>query len=484
MNRQRVRSIADGAPGRGPVIYWMSRDQRAEDNWALLFAQELAVERRVPLAVVFCLVPTFLGATIRQYGFMLRGLRQTEQSLRAKGIPLVLLRGEPGRELPRFAREHDVSALVTDFDPLRIKRQWLRGVASSLSAPFYEVDAHNIVPCWVVSTKPEYGAHTLRPKIHRLLPYFMEPFPKLHHHPFPWRHVPQPIDWEMAVEGLAVDHSVGEVHGVEPGARTGRMTLAEFVETRLGEYPEKRNDPSLHGQSGLSPYLHFGHIAPQRVALEVLASHAPPGAQEAFLEELVVRRELSDNFCLHNPDYDRVPGFTAWACRTLNDHRADPRPYLYGRSALESAMTHDPLWNGAQEEMVATGKMHGYLRMYWAKKILEWTSSPEEALETAIYLNDRYELDGRDPNGYAGIAWSIGGVHDRAWGERPVFGKIRYMSHAGCARKFSVDAYVRAVSEASFRAGSRNPDSAGGASHERLLEPRHRKCQDGTAENE
>lgn len=484
MNRHRVRTIADGAPGRGPVIYWMSRDQRAEDNWALLFAQELAVERRVPLAVVFCLVPTFLGATIRQYGFMLRGLRQTEQTLRAKGVPLVLLRGEPGREMPRFVREHAASALVTDFDPLRIKRQWQQDIASSLSVPFYEVDAHNIVPCWVVSTKQEYGAHTLRPKIHRLLPHFLEPFPELRHHPFPWRPVPQPVDWERAEGGLAVDRSVGEIQGVEPGERAGRKSLAGFVDTRIMKYPEKRNDPSTDGQSGLSPYLHFGHVAPQRVALEVLASDAPPGAREAFLEELVVRRELSDNFCLYNPYYDRVSGFPAWARRTLDDHRADPRPYLYGRRELESAMTHDPLWNGAQEEMVAAGKMHGYLRMYWAKKILEWTSSPEEALETAIYLNDRYELDGRDPNGYAGIAWSIGGVHDRAWGERPVFGKIRYMSYAGCARKFSVDVYLRTVSERRLRAGNGNPDSAGGASRERLAEPRHCKCQDGAAENE
>ena len=445
MNRRRVRTIADGSSGKGSVVYWMSRDQRAEDNWALLFAQELALERRVPLAVVFCLVPTFLGATARQYGFMLRGLSQTEHALRAKGISLVLLRGEPGREIPFFAREHDVSVLVTDFDPLRVKRQWKQDVASSLSLPFYEVDAHNIVPCWVVSTKQEYGAYTLRPKIHRLLPQFMEPFPELCSHPFPWRDFPQSVDWKAAEEGFAVDRGVGEIHWVEPGARAGRAMLAGFVDTRLREYPEKRNDPSNDALSGLSPYLHFGHVSPQRVALDVLASDAPAGAQEVFLEELVVRRELSDNFCFHNPDYDRVSGFPAWARRTLDDHRADPRPYLYGRRELESAMTHDPLWNGAQEEMVATGKMHGYLRMYWAKKILEWTSTPEEALETAIYLNDRYELDGRDPNGYAGIAWSMGGVHDRAWGERPVFGKIRYMSHAGCARKFDVNAYLRSV---------------------------------------
>ena len=173
-----------------------------------------------------------------------------------------------------------------------------------------------------------------------------------------------------------------------------------------------------------------------------MRSRVPREAQDAFLEELIVRRELSDNFCFYNPDYDRFSGFPAWAQKTLNDHRRDPRPYLYRREEFEAARTHDPLWNAAQTEMVRRGKMHGYLRMYWAKKILEWTASPEEALETAIYLNDRYELDGRDPNGYAGIAWSIGGVHDRAWKERPVFGKIRYMSYQGCAGKFPVRDYL------------------------------------------
>lgn len=445
MNKDRILQIKRGEGGGGPVIYWMSRDQRADDNWALLFAHEMAVERCVPLAVVFCLVPSFLGATARQYGFMLKGLRQVESDLRAKGIPLFLLKGEPGRPISCFVEEYNVSAIVTDFDPLRIKRQWQQEVAENAAVSLHVVDAHNIVPCWVASTKQEYGAYTLRPKIHRLLPRYLEPFPPLDSHPYPWHRFPPPVDWDVAGDELAVDRSVKEVHWIEPGARAGRKLLGNFVETRLGYYPERRNDPSLDGQSGLSPYLHFGHLAAHRVALEVMASEAPTGAQDAFLEELVVRRELSDNFCLYNPDYDRVAGFPAWARRTLDDHRPDPRPYRYGREVLESAETHDPLWNGVQNEMVKTGKMHGYLRMYWAKKILEWTSSPEEALETAIYLNDRYELDGRDPNGYAGIAWSIGGVHDRAWGERPVFGKIRYMSYAGCARKFDVNAYLRAV---------------------------------------
>jgi len=204
----------------------------------------------------------------------------------------------------------------------------------------------------------------------------------------------------------------------------------------------KKKRSNQKGQSNLSPYLHFGQISAQRIALEVRKARLDPEAQKAFLEELIIRRELSDNYCYYNPDYDRPSGFPAWAQKTQATHQDDRREYDYSSEQLEKAQTHDPLWNAAQMEMVHKGKMHGYMRMYWAKKILEWTKSPEEAQRIAITLNDKYELDGRDPNGYTGIAWSIGGVHDRAWGERPVFGKIRYMSYNGSKSKFDVKGYI------------------------------------------
>ena len=215
-----------------------------------------------------------------------------------------------------------------------------------------------------------------------------------------------------------------------------------FLQNRLPTYDEQRNDPTLDGQSNLSPYLHFGQLSAQRVALETSKASANKKAKEAFLEELIVRRELSDNFCFYNENYDNFKGFPDWAKKTHEIHRKDRREYLYSREEFEQATTHDDLWNAAQIEMIERGKMHGYMRMYWAKKIFEWTASPEEALDIAIYLNDKYELDGRDPNGYTGIAWSIGGVHDRAWFERPVFGKIRYMNYNGCKSKFNVRAYI------------------------------------------
>ena len=192
----------------------------------------------------------------------------------------------------------------------------------------------------------------------------------------------------------------------------------------------------------MSPYFHFGHISTQRVALEIKNSSLKNEDKNSFLEEMIVRRELSDNFCEYEPNYDYFEGFHSWAKKTLNEHRDDERDYLYPKEQFEEAKTHDPLWNAAQNQMREQGKMHGYMRMYWAKKILEWSPSPEIAMQIAIELNDKYELDGRDPNGYAGIAWSIGGVHDRAWFERPVYGKIRYMNYNGCKTKFNVNSYI------------------------------------------
>jgi len=446
VKQERIATLREGPHQPGPVVYWMSRDQRAADNWALLHAQEEALARQSPLAVVFSLAPSFLGATLRQYAFMLTGLEEVAERLARFGIPFFLLEGEPAEEIPRFVEGEGVSLLVTDFDPLRIKRSWREAVAARISILFHEVDTHNVVPCRHASPKLEYSAATLRRKLARLIPDFLGEFPPLLPHPFPWPGPTGPVPWHEIAARLPVDRTVGEVRGFIPGEAAGRRALEAFVEERLCGYAMARNDPNRDGQSGLSPYLHFGHLAPQRVARAVILSAAPGEAHEAFLEELIVRRELSDNLCWYNDRYDRVEGFPDWAKKTLDRHRGDPREFQYSREALERAESHDPLWNAAQREMVINGKMHGYLRMYWAKKLLEWSGSPEEAMATALQLNDRYELDGRDPNGYAGIAWSIGGVHDRPWGERPVFGMIRYMNYKGCLRKFDVPAYIARIS--------------------------------------
>lgn len=440
----RIRELN---PGRevvpGPVVYWMSRDQRIADNWALIYAAQQASRRGTVLAVVFCLAPGFLGATMRQYGFMLSGLAQVEARLRRKNIAFFLRPGEVVPILASFLLEIRAGLLVTDFDPLRVKRAWKDQLLRAVDIPVHEVDAHNIVPCLEASAKREYAARTLRPRILRRLEEFLTEFPDLPN--LPAALSAPAVDWDAARQGLRVDRSVPEVGWLAPGENAAREKLAEFIAARLEHY-DRRNDPNAPVLSDLSPYLHFGQISAQRAALTVMHSSAAAHSRQSFLEELIVRRELADNFCLHTPDYDTVDGFPDWAQRTLDKHRSDDRDHLYDQAALEVGATHDPLWNAAQTEMVVLGKMHGYMRMYWAKKILEWSASPEQALAAAIRLNDKYELDGRDPNGYTGIAWSIGGVHDRPWFERPVFGQIRYMSAAGCARKFDVGAYVRRIS--------------------------------------
>ncbi len=242
------------------------------------------------------------------------------------------------------------------------------------------------------------------------------------------------------------DKSVDELKVFIPGEIAAKTLLQEFISNKLKKYNELRNDPANNFQSDLSPYLHFGQISAERIALEVKNSTLVEELKEAFLEELIVRRELADNYCFYISNYDNFNGFHPWAHETLNQHRADARPYIYNLEQFELAKTHDKYWNAVQNEMVIYGKMHGYMRMYWAKKILEWTKSPEEAQDFAIYLNDKYELDGRDPNGYTGIAWSIGGVHDRAWTEKDVFGKIRFMNEGGLKRKFEIDKYANKFS--------------------------------------
>jgi len=440
VNSKRVRVLFKGQEKKGPVIYWISRDQRVNDNWALLYAQELAQKQASPMAVTFCLLPEFLGATTRQYHFMLRGLKELEQNLNELNIPFFLLLGDPEQEIPHFLNTHSASVLVSDFSPLRINRDWKKAVAEKISTTFYEVDAHNIVPCWYASSKQEWAAYSFRPKAHRLLPEFLEDFPAIQRHPFPWQSWEE-NDWKAAERSLRAD-TIPEVKWIKPGEAAARENLVIFLDHKLSSYDSDRNDPTRDGQSNLSPYLHFGQIAAGRVALQVLARMED---SSSFLEELVVRRELSDNFCYYNTYYDSFDGFPNWAKETLRIHEKDRREYIYTLKDMQMAQTHDDLWNAAQLEMVCRGKMHGYLRMYWAKKILEWTETPAEAIRVAIYLNDKYELDGRDPNGYTGIAWSIGGVHDRAWKEREIFGKVRFMSYNGAKAKFDVKAYIQKI---------------------------------------
>lgn len=439
IQQERVKQRNTVVHREGAVIYWMSRDMRLQDNWALLYAQELALKHKQPLVVVYNLFTDYLGGIGRHGAFKKDALEQLEVDAKKKNIPFFTFVDDAHNKALYTFFKKEASAVVIDFNPLRIQQQWLEDITNQQEFPVYEVDAHNIIPAWAISDKQEYAAYTIRPKVHKALPKFLIEFPNLKKHPYDYQGQ-KPRTHTIRVP--KDDYYQGKWKAGEIAAAKRLNTFLENIEG----YAQDRNDPNSNALSDLSPYLHYGMISPQRVALEAQKYDKDIKAQEAFLEEHIVRRELSDNYCYYNKNYDNFNGFPDWAKETLNEHKKDAREYKYSKEEFEHAKIHDDLWNAAQMEMLNTGKMHGYMRMYWAKKILEWTSSPQEAQEIAIYLNDRYEMDGRDPNGYVGVAWSIGGVHDRAWTERPVFGKVRFMNYNGCKRKFDVDAYIAAHS--------------------------------------
>jgi deoxyribodipyrimidine photo-lyase len=415
----------------------MDRDQRLEDNPALIEAQALAIAENQPLHVVCVLTPGMMSP--RQYVFMVQGLIQLEPLFGKKNISFSVLSGEPETVLATYIKKNKIGVVVTDFSPLRKQRSSREALASSVDIEVREVDAHNIVPCWVASEKKEYGAQHLRLKLQKLLPLYLLDFPAIKDQPVGAKTATD-NDWDSLAKSVVVKLSDKPL--MPSGVGVAQMVLDAFVDDLLADYPANQNIATRQGQSGLSPYLHFGQISAQRVALAVTESDVDPYAKEVFLDQLIVRRELSDNFCFYDNRYDSLAAFPSWARQAFNDHVLDPRPHLNTPEEFETAKTHDALWNACQTDLIRRGRMPGYLRMYWAKKILEWTDSPTEALQTAIRLNDMYALDGNDPNGYTGIAWSIGGVHDKPWTDRAIFGQVRYMNLVGCRKKFNVEAYI------------------------------------------
>lgn len=454
INPKRILPLNNLKSSKGPIIYWMNRELRANDNWALLHAQNLSIEKKQPLLVVYNLVTDFLDGGLRQLDFKIRALKELEKTLHKKNIPLIILVSDQSKSsstVQKFFQKNKPGILVTDFCPLKICEKWIKEIKKTLPVKFILVDAHNIVPCFHASPKQEFAAYTFRPKIHKLLPEFLEDFPNLKKQSESvTKKLPAGIKkyqaaWDKILnrKNLKNQNHTKPITWLKPGEKEANKVMIDFLENKLDKYNELRNDPNHEVFSNLSPYLHYGMISAQRVALETQKFDKNVSAQDAFLEELIVRRELSDNYCYYNKNYDNPKGYPDWAKKTLHEHQDDPHEYIYTRKQFEEAKTRDDLWNAAQTQMVKTGKMHGYMRMYWAKKILEWTRSPAQAQKIAIYLNDKYELDGRDPNGYTGIAWSIGGVHDRAWGERDIFGKIRFMSYNGAKSKFDVKKYIQ-----------------------------------------
>lgn len=443
--RVTVRRSGAPDPDGSCVIYWMQRAQRAWDNPALDVAVRVANELRKPLVVFFAPVPFYPGANQRHFAFLADGIPDIAQGLGRRRVGFVF-RAYPEHRLLQFCDQVRPAMVIGDENPLRQPEEWRRRVTSALRIPFWTVDADVVVPSRLLQ-KEHYGARTIRPRLLERLPEFLKPpeNPSAH---VPWAALPglQSQTWETDFTAhWTLDRTVGPVPGCRGGSKQGMRRLKQFVRTQLAGYPAARNHPETDGTSRLSPYLHFGHLGPQTVALAVNAAEAPESAKQAFLEQLIVRRELAVNFVRFNPSYDSMECLEPWADRSFARHASDRRPFLYSARQLESAETHDPLWNAAQKQMVLTGWMHNYLRMYWAKKILEWSPSLASAYQRAIWLNDRYQLDGRDPNGYAGIAWALVGKHDRPWFDRPVFGQVRYMSLASTGRKFDSKGYIERV---------------------------------------
>ncbi|MCX7973711.1 MAG: deoxyribodipyrimidine photo-lyase [Candidatus Aminicenantes bacterium] len=443
---QRIQPLNNKPIRRGDyVLYWMQASHRTEYNHALEYAIELANALKKPLIVFFGLTENYPEAQERHYFFMLEGLREVQTSLEKRGIKFIISRLSPDEGAIQLGRR--ASAVIIDRGYLRLQRKWRRRVAKHLECLCLMVESDAVVPVEVASNKQEYSAATFRPKIKRKLQEFLLPL-----QPEPIRLDSLAIELDLepfsltdlnkAINSLKIKRMAKKIDFFHGGTSEAKRQLRLFVEKKLESYPDLRNDPTSDYQSHLSPYLHFGQISPLYVALEILKTKSP--AADFFLEELIVRRELSLNFVFYNPFYDSFEGLPAWAQKTLLEHQEDQRPYLYSLEELEQAKTHDPYWNAAQMEMRITGKMHGYMRMYWGKKIMEWTSSPQEAFKIALYLNNKYELDGRDPNSFVGVAWCFG-LHDRPWAERPIFGKVRYMNDNGLRRKFDADAYGRLI---------------------------------------
>jgi len=446
IQKERIKPLNEKKIRKGKyVLYWMQASQRAEYNHALEYAISKANDLLQPVVVFFGITDHFPDGNERHYYFMLEGLREVKQSLEKRGIKMVIRRRSPELGIVTLAK--DASLVMVDRGYLRIQKEWRKDVAQRLTCPLIQVESDVIVPVEEASPKEEYAAATFRPKINKKLDHFLVPLKER-----------EPVtdslslqfdcldleDMDQVLSKLPIDRSVKRAEDLHSGTNKAKRHLMIFLEKRLDHYAELRNDPTLDSLSKMSPYLHFGQISPLYIALKAMETKSP--GQEAFLEELIVRRELSMNFVFYHEKYDSFESIPEWARKSLKAHQKDKRPYVYTLQELESAKTHDPYWNAAQKEMVFKGKMHGYMRMYWGKKILEWSKTAAEAFRNALYLNNKYELDGRDPNGFTGVAWCFG-KHDRPWGERPIFGNIRYMNDKGLMRKFDADEYVKMITK-------------------------------------
>ncbi len=452
--RVTVRRRGAPDPSGTTVVYWMQRAQRALDNPALDLAVEVANALHQPVVIFLAPVPFYPHANLRHYAFLAQGIPDIAERARKRGIGFVL-RHYPDHRLARFCDEVKASIVIGDENPLREPGHWRELAAKKLNVPLWTVDADVIVPSKLLE-KEQYAARTIRPRLQAKIAEFLQPLknPRAKvewQKPQALQALPDDSPFDITEGWKMLDRSVAPVDSFRGGTGEALKLLHEFVMHKLASYPERHGKPEVDGSSRLSPYLHFGHISPVTVALAVEKSDAARAAKDAYRNELITWRELAINFAHFNKLYDSIESAPDWAHRTLAEHARDKRPIVYTREQLEAADTHDDLWNAAQQQMLHTGWMHNYMRMYWAKKILEWSPSPQLAYQTALHLNDKYFLDGRDPNGYAGVAWAIAGKFDRPWFQREIYGTIRYMSGDAARKKFDADSYIEQMSQLAGR---------------------------------
>jgi deoxyribodipyrimidine photo-lyase len=443
---ERIQHLNNAGIQNGDyVLYWMQQSQRAEENHALEYAVRQANEVKRPLLVVFGLMDDYPGANLRHFSFLLEGLQETERKLHKRKIPLIVQRGQPADVALSYSK--NACLMVCDRGYLRHQKQWRNKVAENSKCGVVEIESDVIVPVRTASSKQEFAARTIRPKIHSQLKYFLRPFKTvaLKYSSLKFTGGLDLSNIDAVLRRMKIDHSIGPVtRFYRGGTSEAKKRLAEFLTNRLQHYRADRDQPQTESTSHLSMYLHFGQISALYIALEASKIKNHGEDRDAFLEQLIVRRELAMNFVEFTQKYDAFDALPEWVRRTLKDHQNDRREHVYTRKQLEDAATHDPFWNTAMNEAKITGYMHNYMRMYWSKKILEWSKSPEIAWKVTIEIMNRYLLDARDANAYANVSGSFG-LHDRPWGERPIFGKVRYMSSSSLARKADMDAYIRKI---------------------------------------
>lgn len=397
VNPARIYKIKNCNPKTGAVVYLCSREIRCRDNFALQYALQISNNRRTNLKII---TPQVIYEYKPKQKFIDKQIEKAKNDFINCGLDFEIVKN--GTSISNYLKQINPAVIILDFNPISDNKNFIK----NLSCEIFEVDSHNIVPARYVSDKQEYGAFTIRRKIYQNIGVFLNEFENI---------TPTP-----------------EINPI----------IDNFIQNGLPYYYEYKNDFSKNILSGFSKYLNLGFISKQRIALEVIKSKAETINKEAFLEELIVRSELAENFCLYCDNYKSYECISSWAKESVKAHQYDLRFFNYTKEEFEKANTHDKLWNASQKQLIKEGVIHGYLRMYWAKKIFEWCDSPYKALDIAIYLNDKYAYDSPSSNGYTGILWAMGGVHDRAFINYPVTGKIRRMTFDSIKRKYDTLSYI------------------------------------------